>query len=90
MALETELATYHANLLEMLPQNEGRFVVIKDQEILGAFEDYEKALEAGYERYGLVPFLVKKLQCHESEFLYQSFLRQGAHAPRSPRIRPFS
>lgn len=65
MALETELATYHANLLEMLPENEGRFVVIKDQEILGAFEDYDKALEADYNRYGPVPFLVKKVQRHE-------------------------
>jgi hypothetical protein len=65
MALETERATYHANLLEMLPENEDRFVVIKDQEILGAFEDYDKALEAGYERYGPVPFLVRRVQHHK-------------------------
>jgi hypothetical protein len=60
MALEHEMATYQANLLELLA-NEGKFVVILGEEIAGAYDTYEEALEAGYGRYGLVPFLVKKI-----------------------------
>lgn len=61
MALERELATYHENLLELLA-SEGKYVLIHDTEIAGCFDSYEQALGAGYERFGLAPFLVKKIQ----------------------------
>jgi hypothetical protein len=61
MALEHELATYRANLMEMLG-DEGKFVVIRGDEVLGVWPTYEKALGAGYDEYGLEPFLVKKIQ----------------------------
>src|SRR5437899_2303181 len=60
MALEHEMATYQGKLRELLA-NEGKFVVIRGEEIADAYETYEEALEAGYNRYGLVPFLVKKI-----------------------------
>lgn len=61
MALEIETATYQAHLLELL-NSEGKFVVIKDTGILGAYESYEEALAAGYEQFGPVPFLVKQIR----------------------------
>ena len=69
MALENELQYYRIHLLDMLGpdgENEGKYVVIKSKDFQGAFDTYEEALGAGYERYGLVPFLVKKLEKVES------------------------
>src|SRR5262249_54077022 len=61
MALEKELAVYNEHLIDLLA-NEGKYVLIKQEEIDGPFETYEDALEAGYSKYGLVPFLVKRIQ----------------------------
>jgi hypothetical protein len=61
MGLEIEMATYHAHLMDLL-QHEGKYVVIKGDEILGHPHDtLDDALGAGYDAYGLVPFLVKKI-----------------------------
>ncbi len=64
MGLDRELATYEAHLLELLA-DEGKFVVIKGDQILGAFSSYEEALRAGYDHYGATTFLVRKIQRDE-------------------------
>jgi hypothetical protein len=62
MALEHEMGIYRANLTDLLA-NEGKYVVIKGDEILpGRYDDYEAALAAGYDRFGPVAFLVKRIQ----------------------------
>jgi hypothetical protein len=61
MSLETELAVYRANLDQLLV-DEGKFVLIKDEEILGTYATFELALEAGYDRYGPVSFLCKPIR----------------------------
>ena len=60
MALERELSTYQAHLMEWLP-HEGKYVVVRGEEITGPYADYEAALKGGYERFGVVPFLVQKV-----------------------------
>jgi hypothetical protein len=60
MSLERELATYQANILELLA-SEGKYVLIQGDDIAGCCDSYEGALEAGYDRYGLEPFLGKRL-----------------------------
>ncbi len=57
----TERDTYNANL-EQLLADEGKFVAIKGQTIAGVSQTYEQVLEIGYERFGPVPFLVKRIQ----------------------------
>ena len=64
MAFERELAIYNEHLIDLLA-HEGKFVVIRNEEISGPFETYENALQAGYDKYGLESFLVK--QIHKSE-----------------------
>jgi hypothetical protein len=64
MALEKELATYNQNLIDLLA-HEGKFVLIHGVTIKGPFETFEDALAAGYDAYGLEPFLVK--QIHKAE-----------------------
>ena len=61
MALERELAVYNENLPDLLA-NEGKYTLIRHEEISGPFETYDDALEAGYAKYGAVPFLVKQIQ----------------------------
>jgi hypothetical protein len=60
MALERELAVYNEHLMDLLA-NEGKHVVVHGEEIEGPFDTYEDALQAGYTKFGVVPFLVKKI-----------------------------
>ena len=61
MALENELSVYNRHLIDLLA-HEGKFTLVCGEEIGGPFETYEAALQAGYERFGLVPFLVKQIR----------------------------
>ncbi len=72
------LSVYEANLIELLA-NEGKYVVICGEEIEGAFESYDDALEAGYRKYGLTPFLVKQISRDEPIYYFSRDL---------PRCRP--
>ena len=71
MALERELAVYHAKLAELLPA-EGKFVLIHGDDVTGIWDTYEDALRAGYEKFGLNSFFVKRIQWAET---IQSFSR---------------
>jgi hypothetical protein len=64
MALERELAVYDEHLLELLP-GEGKYVVIKGEDIAGVYDTLDEALGAGHGKYGPVPFLIKKIQRSE-------------------------
>ena len=60
--LETELKTYDAHLAELLTSDAGRHVLIRGETIVGTYDTYGDTLQAGYEKFGLVPFLVKRIQ----------------------------
>ena len=64
MALEQELETYKRELSALLA-DEGKFVVVCGDQITGVYVSYEDALKVGYEKCGLKPFLVKKIQAVE-------------------------
>jgi hypothetical protein len=64
MALEKEMATYHAKLPE-LKEHEGKYVLIHDQ-IVDFFAAYEDAIKAGYQQFQLGPFLVKRVSAIET------------------------
>ncbi len=64
-ALEKELETYES-LLPTLKADEGKFALIHGAVLLGTFDSYEDALNIGYERCGLKPFLVKRIKANES------------------------
>lgn len=63
MALEKELETYQKKLPE-LQGDEGKFALVHGDD-MSVFETYEDAINAGYQRYRLEPFLVKKIQAVE-------------------------
>ena len=60
MALEKELATYRKELPSLLAQ-EGKYVLIHGDEMAGIWDTQEDAVQAGDERFGLEPFLVKQI-----------------------------
>ncbi len=60
MALEKELETYK-NKLPELKANEGKFVLIKGDQIIDVFSTYEDAIKEGYSKFKLEPFLVKQI-----------------------------
>ena len=64
MALERELETYKRELPNLLPE-EGKFAVVAADCIIGTFNTYEDALAVGYEKCGVKPFLVKRIQAIE-------------------------
>lgn len=69
MALEHEIEVYRSHLMDMLGVNninEGKFTVIKGDDIAGPFGTYDEALEFGYNTHGLTPFLVKKIERNET------------------------
>src|ERR1700749_1732455 len=60
MALENELKTYEANIDKWTEQS-GKFVLIHGDEVVDFFAAYEDAIKAGYQKFGLKPFLVKQI-----------------------------
>jgi hypothetical protein len=66
---EKELNVYDANLIELLV-NEGKYVVIRGEEIGGVFDTYDEALEHGYDKFGLSKFLVKLISRAEPIYYF--------------------
>lgn len=78
MALEHELQVYRAHLIDMLgvnDVNEGKYTVIKGDEVAGIWPNREEALAAAYARFGLGPFLVKKIERNETVLHFSRDLR---------------
>jgi hypothetical protein len=64
-ALAEERATYRDRLPELLAKHEGRFVLIKGPSVVGIFSNRSAALQEGYRRFGIVPFLVRQIAASE-------------------------
>lgn len=73
--LEKELETFRANVQDWLSVNNGKYVVISGTEVLGIFGDYSDALQHGYSKCGLTPFLVKKIEAIETTQRFTRNLR---------------
>ena len=59
--LRNELNTYNKQKNELIGKSKGKFVLIKDNQIIDVFETKNDAIRQGYERLGNVPFLVKQI-----------------------------
>ena len=65
--LEEERQYFSEDLAELTDQHLGKFVVIKDGELIGAFNTIEEALAEGAGRFGLRPFLVRQVTATEEK-----------------------
>jgi hypothetical protein len=62
LKLELENATYQSNLPELLRRHEGKIVLIYRNEVVDVFNHPTSAVQAGYERFHLRPFLVREVK----------------------------
>lgn len=60
--LETERQFYSENLASWLTQYPGKYALVKGRELIGTFDTNEEALAEGARRFGLEPFLVRRVQ----------------------------
>jgi hypothetical protein len=75
MPLEKELEIYHSQLPKLLADgNEGKFVLIHRESVVDVFGAYEDAIKEGYAKFGLKPFLVKRIQAMEQTHLISRLL----------------
>ena len=74
MALEREFEFYKKNKKALLSKYEGKFVVIVDDKVIGAFDDDIEAVESVRKHTEPGTFLVQYV-CEEEEVLYY-------HSPR--------
>ena len=65
MPLERELATFQAKLPDLWATAAGKYVLIHGEEVAGVYGTWGEASDAGYERFGLDPVLVKQIVKHE-------------------------
>ncbi len=61
---QKELETYKRKLPD-LAGSEGKFALISEGDVVGVFDSYGDALQTGYEKLGLKPFLVKQISTAE-------------------------
>ena len=59
--LDAELQTYEKNRESLLGSADGKFVLIKGEQVVGVYESEMDAINQGYRQLGHVPFLVKQI-----------------------------
>jgi hypothetical protein len=80
MALEKELAFFAKMKPELLTNHKGKFALIRGEEFLGAYDSAENAYAEGVKRFGLEPFLVRKVSEQEEVFRNQALSLGLMHA----------
>ena len=59
--LETEIATFEARKAELESLYLGKFVVIKDDELVGTWDTMDAAATAAVQKFGKGPFLIRQV-----------------------------
>lgn len=60
-SLDKEMARYETELAALLQEHENKFAIIKGTDPIVTYDTFDDALNAGYEKYGLEPFLVRQI-----------------------------
>ena len=75
LELSKEIQTYHDHVhVAEWAEHDGQFVLICGSEVVGFYDAYEKTLTEGYTRFGMVPFLVKKVLSGDQQAQFVSRL----------------
>ncbi len=70
MTLEREFKYFETHKEELLKHYENQFVLIKDDTLVGAFTTEVEAYQAGIQKFGNQPFLIKKVTKEEEIALF--------------------
>ncbi len=65
--LETEINLYNQNLESLLAESSGKFVLIKNSEIIGIYDNFGDALSNGARLFGLDSYLIRQVMKNEKE-----------------------
>jgi len=66
--LKAEFDFYLANQAEMVKKYNGKFIVIKNRQVIGVFDDQVKAVEETVKKEELGTFLVQKVEPGEGAY----------------------
>jgi hypothetical protein len=80
MALEKELALFAKMKPDLLKTYDGKFVLIRGEEFIGAYDSAENAYGEGVKRFGRESFLVKKVTDKEEVYKNQALSLGLMHA----------
>jgi hypothetical protein len=73
--LDRELETYEKNRERLLSEYEGKYVLIHGDEVVGAYDTELDAIRLGYQKFGNVPMLVKRVvEVETPEYLVSGYL----------------
>lgn len=78
--LETELETFRA-CVGTWSDHAGKFVLIKGREAVGFYSSYSDAVQDGYARFELEPFLVKRVSAIEHLHFIPPLMREVPNGP---------
>ena len=57
-----ELETYEREKSRLVAESEGKYALIRGDVVVSVWDTYEDALKAGYGKFGLELFLVRRIQ----------------------------
>ena len=60
-SLKEEVEYFQERKEELLQKSQGQFALIRGRELLGTFTTYAEAYEAGVERFGNAPMLIRRI-----------------------------
>ena len=66
--LEKEFVFYLENQSRLLPSYAGKYLLIRDESVLGAYPSEMDAIKAGAERFPLGTFLVQRCEAGEESY----------------------
>jgi hypothetical protein len=61
MALETEIAAFESNQKELEQHHNGKYVVFRGDEFIGAFDTFDAAAREAVNRFGRGPYLIRQV-----------------------------
>ena len=70
MVLDEELAYFNKQRNEWLHYYKGQIALVKGEELLGTFTTISEAFDAGVQRFGTQPFLIKEIQEEDQVIQY--------------------
>ena len=85
--LDTERQYFAQNLPSLLQQYRGRFVVIRDEVVVGAFDTMDEALREGARRFGLQSFLARRVEESLPEMSFPALTLGLLHADPPDAVR---
>jgi len=80
--LSKEIETFNKNKEVLLRDSSGKFVLIKDNEVVDVYDSQNDAIKVGIDKFGNSPFLVKKIEEIEHTQNFTSNLIELVQCPQ--------